>query len=213
MAAPALDRRAERDPTPTTTTPTTPTPSTATTAIGDERARAAALASATDYLGAGLVLDVTLSRVRVRLEDGAEREATMALAFPYHPELGDELLVLGKAERYFVVGLLSGQGRATLEFEGDVSLRSLGGKVEISAAEGVELRSRELALYADKVRIVASALTETLSTCVSRVRELWSVQAGERRTIVRGLSHLQAKQARIDTEEQVAINGKQVHLG
>jgi hypothetical protein len=200
MAAPALDRTVDPRPADEPGEPR-----------GAERP--SARVDTTDYLGAGLVLDVTLARVRVRLEDGCERDATMALAFPYQPTLGDELLVLGKGERFFVVGLLSGQGRATLEFEGDVSLRSLTGKVEISAAEGVELRSRELSLYADKVRIVASALTETLSTCISRVRELWSVQAGESRTIVRGLSHTQAKQARIDTEEQVAINGKQVHLG
>ena len=166
-----------------------------------------------DYLGAGRVIETSAQTVRVRLDDGAEHEATMALAFPYRPEAGDELLVIGKDSAYFVIGLIRGQGKASLQFEGDVELSSLTGKVEISGAEGVELRSKLVSVYGDKVKVIADTVSETVNNCVRRVREMLSVQAGESRTIVRGLAYQQSKQAQINTEENVAINGKQIHLG
>jgi hypothetical protein len=166
-----------------------------------------------DYLGAAVVVSLSGHQVTVRLPDASERTATMALAFPYRPEPGDELLVIGKDAAYFVIGLLHGAGQATLAFEGDVELRSLTGKVAVSGAEGVELHGKLVSVYADKVKVVAESLSESVGSCMRRVREMLSVQAGELRTAVRGLSYAQAKQTQIQSEENVAINGKQIHLG
>src|SRR4051812_14422405 len=90
--------------------------------------------SGEQYLGAGRVTAVGAGSLTVELEDGAEVEATMALAFPYRAAMGDVLLVIGRrdrsvsaegrtartSDRHYVIGVLAGKGETDLRFTGDV---------------------------------------------------------------------------------------------
>jgi hypothetical protein len=171
-----------------------------------------AIARAT-FLGPCEVVAAVASTVRVRMPDGKEEAAELALAFPYKAVKGDLLLVIGGATGHWVIGVIKGQGKASLEFQGDVELRSIGGKVEIAADKGIEMRSKTIDIGAEKIKVVAEAVTETVTTLFTRVRDMMTVQAGEARQLVRGNWFSQSKRAQVQTEDAIAINGKQIHLG
>ncbi len=184
------------------------------TALAGKTERVASvLGASSGYLGPGEVVASAASTVRVRITGGEEVAAELALAFPFRPSKGDVLLVIGKDDAYFVIGVLAGAGRTVLEFSGDVELRSLTGKVEISGARGVSLQSPVIEIGAEKLKIVAHAVTETMTTLFSRVRDVMTVHAGESRSLVKGHSYAQSKRAQINTEETVSINGREIHLG
>jgi hypothetical protein len=151
--------------------------------------------------------------VRVTRPDGSEVRAEMALALPYEACKGDVLLVIGGGDGWYVIGVLSGKGKTDLSFPGDVTLRSLGGRVEIAGDEGVHLRGREVELHAGVLRVVAETAIETVSTLVQRVADAITTYARSSHTLVEEDAYTQAKTAAFRTEETLSINGKQIHLG
>ena len=60
-------------------------------------------------LGPATVVEVAGSTPVVVVE-GVRRRAEMALAFPYQPEVDDELLVIGQSGRLYVIGVLHARG-------------------------------------------------------------------------------------------------------
>jgi hypothetical protein len=167
----------------------------------------------TDYLGPAEVLSIEGSDVVVSLSSGAERRATMAFVSPYEPVPGDVLLVIGKLEDFYAIGVLRGSGRASLRFAGDVDLCAEGGTLRLSADRGVEIRSPEVAIHAPRVTTWAETLIQKAHTLYQRVASALDVEAGQARTVVQGTSLLQAKTVTVTAEETAAVQGKQVHLG
>jgi hypothetical protein len=165
------------------------------------------------YLGPAEVVRVEGSVVHAALPEGAVIRAELALAYPYEPSKGDVLLVIGKGDDHYVIGVLRGSGRAVLAFQGDVELRAVGGALRLSGDEGVDLHGRSVEVHTGALRMVADRAVQTFSTLCQRVSALLSVQSGESHTVVEGASHTQAKSASILTAETMTINGKQIHLG
>ncbi len=165
-----------------------------------------------DHLGPARVLSVTPDEVRVDIS-GAEVSAVMALAFPYRPAIGDLLLVIGKGNEHYVIGVIQGAGHSTFTFPGNVEIRADRGELSLSAEKGVKVSSSEIALEATTVRVTAGALVQKLTSAYQRVRELLSVHAGEQEVVVDGSALTRAKSATVLTEENMTINGKQIHLG
>src|SRR5262245_54816146 len=69
------------------------------------------------FLGPARVLaeDGKTGRVQVALPDGDEVWARLALAVPYHPAVGDEVLVIcQEMPDAYVIGVLRGHGTTTL---------------------------------------------------------------------------------------------------
>ena len=64
------------------------------------------------YLGPAEVTQVVGSDVTVLLTDGRETHAHLALAFPFQPTVEDELLVIGEADAWYVIGVLRSAGTA-----------------------------------------------------------------------------------------------------
>ena len=90
------------------------------------------------YLGAAQVLATTSGALRVRREDGREVEATAAFTFPYEAAGGDVLLVVeGEDAAHFAIGVLAGRAPEALAFQGDVSLRAVGGTLSLRRDEGL----------------------------------------------------------------------------
>jgi hypothetical protein len=171
------------------------------------------LAASGDYLGPAEVVDVHGPSVEVEMPDGRRAEATLALALPYEPVAGDVLLVIGRGEACYVIGVLRGHGRTAIAVQGDVEIASLEGKVVISGGRGVEVRGPEVEVSAGKLRMAADAVVQRFTSVVQRVTELLSVHAGQSHTLVDEGSFSQSKRAVLQTEETVTINGKEIHLG
>jgi hypothetical protein len=174
---------------------------------------ASAPAPAEEYLGPAVVSARSDAGVRVALSDGRQVEATMALALPYEARERDVLLVIGRGDAFYVIGVLSGSGRTELAFHGDVTLHAVGGVAEITGDAGVRVRGPQVDVQAGALRVVAETVVETLSTLVQRVAESLTVYARSSHTIVEEGAYTQAKTAAIRTEETMSINGKQVLLG
>jgi hypothetical protein len=168
---------------------------------------------ASDYLGPARVLAVRAGEVEIELPDGAAGWARLALAFPYQPAPGDELLVIGKGEARYVIGVLHGRGQTVLAFQGGVEIRAEGGPLSLASDRGLHFRSPEIGMDTGTLRMAADAVVQRFTSVFQRVSALLSVRAREMETVVDEGQLTRAKSASILTEETMSINGKQIHLG
>ncbi len=166
------------------------------------------------YLGPATVTGRKGLRPTIRVGDGEPVEAEMALAFPYNFAIGDVLLVIGREGGFYVIGVLQSKGgEVSLRFQGDVSLHAVGGRLSLQGDEQIALRTPQLAVKVDKMRLLAGSVVQKVSNFYQTVRETLKVHAGDKHELVQGRSHLQAEQASIATRGIITINGKEVHLG
>jgi len=165
-----------------------------------------------DYLGPAEVLAVEAGVVTVEGPAGPV-EARIALALPYEPVVGDVLLVIGKGGAHYVIGVLHGAGRTALELRGDVTLRAVDGKLCLAGDKGVSVQGPEVELETGKLRMVAEAVVQKFASVWQRVSSVLTVHAGQTHTVVDGATFAQSKSATILTEQNVTINGKEIHLG
>ena len=164
------------------------------------------------FLGGGRVLALAGDHATVSLGDGHEVSAKLALAFSYVPQLGDELLIIGKAGEHFVIGVLQGSGDTRLEFPGDVALRA-GKNIQLEADEGISLSSDKLEIGAETMRIVADTVVESAREMVQRIRDLWSIRAGQKNEQIAGEWSHRSEKASITTADDVSVNGREIRLG
>lgn len=177
------------------------------------RSERAVPAAEEDYLGPANVVRLSAEGVFVELPSGRTTLATLALAFPYEPAESDVLLVISKGKDAYVIGVLKGSGRAVLSIPGDVDVRAAGGTLTLSGDKGVRVTGPEVELAADNLVMAADALVQKLNSAYQRVRSLLTVHAGQSRTIVDETALSKSKNAVVLTEEKMAINGKEIHLG
>lgn len=164
------------------------------------------------YLGAGTVVRTVAGNTVVSLEDETEVEARMALAFPYDPVEGDDLLVIGRGDRHFVIGVLRTSGEINLRFNGDVRLEAER-ELRLQADGDIELTAKNIAIRVHKMKLVADTLVETARELYQTVRDNWRTQAGEREETTTGEWVSRSKKANLTTAEEVTINGREVRLG
>jgi hypothetical protein len=165
------------------------------------------------FLGPAVVTRVDGDRVTVSIEPGSQVEVVLAFALPYSPEEADVLLVIGKRDAFYAIGVISGRGRTALALQGDVSLHAVGGTLELSGDQGLKLHAPAIDVQTDTLNTVARSVVGMCSTLFQRVTEMLRVHAGESHAVVEGGSFSQSKTASIQTEETVTINGKEIHLG
>jgi hypothetical protein len=166
-----------------------------------------------DYLGPAVVTEVGPADVEARLPSGAVVRAELALAFPYRPAAEDVVLIIGRDEGHYVIGVLRGAGETTLAFEGDVSVRAIHGKLRLTGDDGVEVQGRELEILVGAFKVVADSMVQKVTSAYQRISGVLRVRAGESQTIVDGTSTSKSKNGVILTEEKMTINGKQIYLG
>lgn len=178
---------------------------------GSKRADGPALG---EYLGPARVAAVEPGNIAVELPGGGlSVSVEMALALPYLPVVGDTLLVIGREQKYYAIGVLHGMGRTVLSLAGDIEVHARDGALSLSGDKGVSIRGAELEIEAGKIRMVADAMVQKFNSVYQRVSALFSVRAGETHTIVENTALTKAKNATILTEDTVTVNGKQILLG
>ena len=176
------------------------------------------------YLGPALVLagpDVT-GYVQVSLPGNEIMQARLALALPYSPEPGDEVLVIcHEPPQAYVIGLLEGRGTTTLRVPGDLRIEAPQGEVHISAGKAVHVRSGEaLELTSPRATFRFDRLNMLVSTLVQRLTNAFSWATGLVQTKSRRMRMVadegwlvRAGRAHVKTKENIHINGKTIHLG
>ncbi|APR85973.1 Hypothetical protein A7982_11322 [Minicystis rosea] len=165
-----------------------------------------------DYLGPAQVTTATASAAEVELPSGDIVSARLALAFPYQPAPGDTLLVIGRGDTHYVIGVLDGTGATNLTLPGDVALRAAGA-LRLEGGSGVHMSGPEVNIDARRLRFTAEAMMQKLGSLVQRVTTLWSVRARDAEMLIEDASLTRARTAAILTDETMSINGKQINLG
>lgn len=172
------------------------------------------------FFGPGRVTAMFADRIELSLssEDAGQHVmekvvARNALAWPYQPVVGDELLVAGGGSAYFVIGVLRGSGTTQLAFDGNVELRARGGELRLAADRGVQIDAPEVAVRSHAFHVVAEAATQIVGTLRHTVRELFALRAKEQVTQVEGTVLSHAKSMRMVSEDKVTLNGKEIFLG
>jgi hypothetical protein len=167
------------------------------------------------YMGPGRVVSVHGAGVDVHLSQDAAHVVTarLALAQPYAPTTGDELLVIGNANGFYAIGVLMGHGLTELTFQGDVRLRAKG-ELELCGDAGLKLSSPNVTIAAGELKTFARAVTEKVDTAYTWVKQRLTFRAGEVRRRIEGADTTRAKNSTTLAEEVVKIDaGGSVQLG
>lgn len=160
--------------------------------------------------------------VQVALADDEVLWARLALAVPYSPALGDEvLLICHEMPDAFVIGVLRGSGTTTLRVPGDLKLEAPHGQVSITAGKSVKLRSGQaLELAAPRATFRFRRLNVLVTTLVERVNNLFTWATGLVQCKSRRLRQVaeegwlvRAGRAHVKTQDNIHIDGKTINLG
>jgi len=176
----------------------------------------------TRYLGPARVLTPPGTSGYVQVTAGDDvMWARMAMAVPYSPEPGDEVLVVyDEPSRAYVIGVLSGSGTTTIRVPSDLRLEAPGG-VTILAGKTMTLQSEAaLELNAPRAAFRFTRLNITVTTLVQRLANAYTwatglVQSKSRR--MRSIADegwlVRANRAHVKTTDNIHINGQTIHLG
>lgn len=188
-------------------------------------------------------MDAEVLTVRTALAHVTARRAASCLLAP---ALGDRVL-LATEERgdAYVLAVLDQRdpSAATISVDGDLTVRSLHGKVSVAAQEGIDLVTAAAARIAartidvsaiealhvlggavraevERVKMYATTLDsffERVHQHAKRshrtVEELDQVKAGQLDYAASGTAHLRGENALVSAHELVKVNGDQVHIG
>lgn len=165
------------------------------------------------YLGPATVSRSSGRRALVRRAGETETWAELALAFPYQPQPGDQVLLVAQEERSYVIGVLQSRGPVVLPFPGDVTLSAPDGAMRLVAGKGVSVEAPSVELRADSVEIEATTMTQRLENACQWVKDLFQVRAGRSRVVVEGTSHQVAERTVIRSEKETKIDGDKIYIG
>ncbi|HZN62478.1 MAG TPA: DUF3540 domain-containing protein [Planctomycetota bacterium] len=163
-------------------------------------------------VGTATILAVDGSRVSLSI-DGAEAEATMALAYPYRPAPGDTVLALGQESQWYVIGVLRGSGVTTFVAPGDMELRAPNGSIGLTAADGVRIEAPRVSLKADRLELAARSVFERFVQAYRRIAGVFQLRAGRVRTVVGEAYDLRAGRITERADADVRIDGDKIYLG
>jgi hypothetical protein len=170
----------------------------------------------TRYLGPARVIRLVDGALMVALEDTTDvtvMRATMALAFPYHPVVGDKLLVIGDAHAFFAIGVLDGRGRTNLSNPHGLSLHAEDGALRLVGDRGVRLSGRWANLQSERLRLLAATAVRTFGDMSTRVREGLEVEAGEVDELSQKRWLLQARHVVLKALSGARVKSTAVRLG
>ena len=164
------------------------------------------------YLRPGKVVEVTQRRLKVDLM-GNKMWANMAMPYRYDAEIGDIVLAIGQEECLYVIGVIQGQGKTTMQAVGDLELRAPKGRIDLVAAKGVNVRSPSFHVITKKLEFVAENVVECFNNLTSWIKDAFDLRAGSVHSTVESTYRLKAGQIRQKAREDVKIDGEKIHLG
>jgi len=163
------------------------------------------------YLGPATIVAVDGPRAQVETPD-AFPWAELAVAHFYRAQEGDKVLVAGKGESWYIIGVLRGTGPTTFTAPGDIELNAPRGHIRLRASEGVQVKGALVELAGETVEVAAKTLVQTVQDAVTWARRLLRIRAGSMNTDVEKMSHLKAENIVETAENEVRINGKIINL-
>jgi hypothetical protein len=175
------------------------------------------------YLGPARVLAAGESGyVHVAIGGDDVMWARMAMAIPYTPEAGDEVLVIcNQPPQAYVIGVLRGHGTTTLRVPCDLRLEAPQGNVHIAAGKAIHMRSdvamelsAPLATFRfGRLNLLVTTLVQRLTNAFTWATGLVQSKSGRLRWIAEEGWFVRAGRAHVKAQDNIHIDGKTIHLG
>ncbi|MBL8736754.1 MAG: DUF3540 domain-containing protein [Planctomycetes bacterium] len=170
------------------------------------------LLAQTSYLGPATAIAVETGRALVMLPT-AKAWATLALASGYTPAVGDVLLVIGKDETFYVIGVVAGRGQTKLVAHGDLEIQAPHGRIDLLARDGVTLRGGLVQIVAKTWETVAETVRQRFGELCCQVKGVLRTRAKRSETEVEDVHHTHAGRIVQHADKDVSIDGEKIHLG
>jgi hypothetical protein len=164
------------------------------------------------FLGPARVCEVSGNQVQLEFPDELPW-AILALAYPYQPAVGDNVLAAGQGQNWYVIGVLQGTGKTTFAVPGDFEVLAPRGRISLIAGKGFLVKSPEVKITAGKLEVVARRVLERFSDATRWVKGAWKIRAGQVRTRVGGDYQINADRIIERADRDVRIDGDKIHLG
>jgi hypothetical protein len=164
------------------------------------------------YLGPARVHRVAGNRIQLEFPDELPW-ATLALAYPYQPAVGDTILAVGQGPTWFVIGVIQGSGNIRFIVPGDFEVIAPKGHITLFGGQGIHVKSPEVKITAGKLELVAKRFVEHFTDAARWVRNTWHVRAARVRLEVKEDYRLKANSINERAEDAVKIDGRKIHLG
>jgi hypothetical protein len=164
------------------------------------------------HIGPATVVRTIGDRVRVAVND----ETLLALcALPFASQIapGDVVLVIGNSQASYVIGLLKGNGPTALTVPGDLHIRAPHGQILLTAATGIELKSDEVCIAANRLELYAKAVFERFNHVTLWVKETFQLRASRMRTRIEQTYDIRAERIVERADKDVKIDGETINLG
>jgi len=165
------------------------------------------------YLGPARVVRLEQDAVVVVIDSETLVHATMALAFPYRPVIGDQLLVIGDAHAFFVIGVLEGRGRSGLSNDAGIQLSAENGHLRLVGDKGVRMHGRSVKVQTEQWQTVAIDTHQTYGERRKQVRGVIKTEAGQIDELSQGTWLTQAKRFILKSLNEARVKSNTVRLG
>lgn len=175
------------------------------------------------HLGPGRVMAVedTPGWVRLEIADQGFCRARIAVAAPYSPAEGDEVLVLRQGEDVpYIVGVLEVAGRTCWRVPGDLDLQANGAiriragtALKLEGAQNVEVAAPCATVRASRLNLLAATLVQRVGNLLTWASGLLQTRSERLRQVTKQGWFVRAGRGHIKTADNMSINGKTIHLG
>jgi hypothetical protein len=166
----------------------------------------------TQFLGAARILRMDGARLLLAIND-QQAWACSAVGYPYSFQIDDVVLAIGQLDEWYVIGVLHGTGKTSLQVPGDLQLVSPTGSIELIAAKGITLRSPAVQIVATRLQITAKKLRERFEQASRWVTGGFDIVAKRMTTRVSQGYRLNAGKIVERAVGDVKIDGNKIHLG
>lgn len=167
---------------------------------------------AAQFLGAAQVIRVEGTRLLLSMQD-RQAWAASAIGYPYTFQVNDVVLAIGHQDDWYVIGVLQGSGKTSLQVPGDLQLIAPHGSIEMVAARGISMRSPSVRIVAQQLHLAAKRLRERFAQASLCVTEGWQIVAKRLSTRCQQSCRLQAGKIVQQAKGDVKIDGRKIHLG
>lgn len=138
--------------------------------------------------------------------------AVPAMPFVYTPREGDTVLAIGQSGRWYVIGVLNGQGDMTINAPADLSLVAAKGTVRVTA-QAVEVRTPRLETVAAHIAQTARAIVTKAHDLTQWVTGAMDVRAGNSTLNVDGVHTVHAEHCLTQARKCVRVDGELILHG
>lgn len=166
----------------------------------------------TSYIGPARVLEAYGPRVRLEM---SERDVwgIVAIPYPYRPEPGDLVLIIGRGDDMYVIGVIEGKGTTTFTCPGDLKFFAPKGKIDFASTEEITIRSPKVRINAKKLEFIAQTVIERFENARRFVKETLKIYAGRMGTIVESTYRVKGMRIIGRAKKEVKLDGRKIHLG